>query len=118
MVGVKMRSYVTRPWGWYQVLSETPNSAVKILCVNPEQRLSLQTHRKRSETWIPLDDGLEAQIGENLIELVAYNTYQVPVGVVHRLINNKGYPVEVIELISGSYDENDIVRIEDDYGRS
>jgi mannose-6-phosphate isomerase-like protein (cupin superfamily) len=118
MVGVKMRSFVTRPWGWYQVLSETPVNAVKILCVKPGERLSLQTHRKRSETWIPLDDGLEAQIGENLVELKAYNSYEVPVGVQHRLINPQGYEIEVVELITGAYDENDISRIEDDYGRS
>ena len=118
MVGVKMRSFVTRPWGWYQVVTESPDSTVKILCVKPGERLSLQTHRKRSETWIPLDDGLEAQIGENLVELFKYHKYEVPVGVKHRLINPKGYAVEVIELISGSYDENDIIRLEDDYGRS
>ena len=118
MVGVKMRSYVSRPWGWYQVLSETSVSAVKILCVKPGERLSLQTHRKRSETWIPLDDGLEAQIGDELVELLAYNKYVVDVGIKHRLINNKGYAVQVIELITGSYDENDISRLEDDYGRS
>jgi len=118
MVGVKMRSYVTRPWGWYQVLSQSSVSAVKILCVKPGERLSLQTHRKRSETWIPLDDGLEAQIGDELIELKAYNSYEVPVGVKHRLINSNWHEIEVIELITGAYDENDISRIEDDYGRS
>ena len=118
MVGVKMRNYVSRPWGWYQILTETPVSAVKILCVKPGERLSLQTHRKRSETWIPLDSGLEAQIGENLVELVAYNTYEVSVGEQHRLINNSDHEVQVVELITGAYDENDISRIEDDYGRS
>jgi len=113
-----MRSFVTRPWGWYQVLSESASGAVKILCVNPGERLSLQTHRKRSETWFPLDAGLQAQIGDDLVEMLPYHKYLVGVGVEHRLINNAGHPVEVVELISGSYDEKDIVRIEDDYGRS
>ena len=113
-----MRSYVSRPWGWYQVVSENPVGAVKILCVKPGERLSLQTHRKRSETWIPLDDGLEAQIGDELLELVAYNKYIVDVGIQHRLINKADWEVQVIELITGAYDENDISRIEDDYGRS
>lgn len=113
-----MRSYVSRPWGWYQVLSEKPVDAVKVLCVKPGERLSLQTHRMRSETWIPLDSGLMAQIGENLVELVAYNSYTVSVGEKHRLINESDHEVQVIELITGTYHENDISRIEDDYGRS
>ena len=113
-----MRNYVSRPWGWYQILTETSVSAVKILCVKPGERLSLQTHRKRSETWIPLDSGLEAQIDDNLVELVAYNTYEVPVGQKHRLINNSDHEVQVVELITGAYDELDITRLEDDYGRS
>lgn len=113
-----MRSFTTRPWGWFQVLSEQPVSAVKVLCVNPGERLSLQTHRKRSEIWIPLDNGLEAQIGENLVELAAYNKYVVDVGLQHRLINNTNCAVQVVELIVGVYDETDISRIEDDYGRS
>lgn len=113
-----MRSYVTRPWGWYQVLADKPVNAVKILSVEPGERLSLQTHRKRSEVWIPLNSGLTAQIGENLVELIEFNSYTVDIGVKHRLINDSDYVIEVVELIIGSYDENDISRLEDDYGRS
>lgn len=113
-----MRSYVSRPWGWYQTLTEQAVNAVKILCVKPGERLSLQTHRKRTEIWFPLDSGLTAQIDENLVELVGYNQYVIPAGVKHRITNDTDREIQIVELIVGAYSETDIVRLEDDYGRS
>lgn len=105
-----------RLWGTFQVLGENP-VCVKLLTVNPNSRLSLQTHEHRAEVWYPLTDGLQAIIGARQIDLKALTRYRIGEGVEHRLINPTNKPLQVIELMYGVYDEADIFRIEDDYGR-
>ena len=109
--------FIERPWGGYTVLHSGPEVTVKILQVNPGKRLSLQKHLHRSETWHPVSGGLSAQVGEDVVSLEIGKPVFVDVGMVHRLIGGTevGY---VVEIIKGMYDEEDIERLEDDYGRS
>jgi mannose-6-phosphate isomerase-like protein (cupin superfamily) len=113
-------TYMTeRPWGGYRILSGTAGApaAVKILTVLPGARLSLQTHQLRSEEWTAVSPGLKAQIGDEIIELTPFYTFRIPVGAVHRIINDTLEVGHVVELLYGVYDEDDIERLEDDYGR-
>ncbi len=105
-----------RPWGGYQIIAEDAQ-AVKILRVNPMTRLSLQTHAKRSERWTPITDGMLAIIGETAVVLEPFKTYVIDVGQVHRIMNYSGEVGLIVETLHGEYDEDDIVRLEDDFGR-
>ena len=108
----------TRPWGWYDVIDESDRYKVKSIEVNPGHKLSLQRHHHRSEHWVVVSgtaltecDGKEKLLTEN------ESTY-IPVGSVHRLSNPGKIPLRIIEVQSGSYvGEDDIVRLEDIYGR-
>lgn len=106
-----------RPWGEYQVLGENP-VCVKVITVNAHSRLSLQVHEHRSEIWFALESGLTAVVGDNLVALEPLQRIRVGQGEKHRLINDTDKPLQVIELMYGVYDENDIFRLEDDYDRN
>jgi mannose-6-phosphate isomerase-like protein (cupin superfamily) len=109
-----------RPWGWYAVLAEPddePIVAVKILQVDPGQMLSLQTHRLRRERWMPITSGLGAVIGDQKIELLLGHTYEIQTGVPHRLFDMGGSGGSVVETMYGTYDEDDIIRLNDMYDR-
>jgi mannose-6-phosphate isomerase-like protein (cupin superfamily) len=106
-----------RPWGGYQIIAEDAQ-AVKILRVNPMTRLSLQTHAKRSERWTPITEGMLAVIGERAVVLEPFNTYLVDVGEVHRIMNYSAEVGIIVETLHGEYDEDDIIRLEDDFGRN
>jgi mannose-1-phosphate guanylyltransferase/mannose-6-phosphate isomerase len=111
--------FIERPWGGYTILHSSPEVTVKILQVNPGKRLSLQKHSHRSETWHPITEGLSAQIGRDIVLLEPGKPVTIDVGMVHRLVNGAGRQVGyVVEIIKGMYDEEDIERLEDDYGRS
>ena len=118
-VGVQTPSSV-RPWGWYTVLGEPdhePVAAVKLLWVEPGEMLSLQTHRLRRERWIPISYGLGAVIGDQEIELMRGRAYVINMGVPHRLFDMRGSGGNVIEVMYGTYDEDDIIRLNDIYDR-
>ena len=109
-----------RPWGWFTLLGEPdddPVAAVKTLHVEPGQMLSLQTHQLRRERWIPLTYGLGAIIGDEKVELLLDHSYEVPIGVPHRLFDIRGAGGTVVEIMYGKYDENDIIRLSDMYER-
>ena len=107
-----------RPWGWYEVIDEADRYKVKSIEVNPGEKLSLQMHHHRAEHWVVVSgtaltvcDGEEKLLSEN------QSTY-IPVGSIHRLSNPGKLPLRIIEVQSGSYvGEDDIVRLEDVYGR-
>lgn len=106
-----------RPWGKYQILGENP-VCVKIITINPYSRLSLQTHEHRSEIWFALQQGLYAQIGDKTYAMGALDRFQVDKGVQHRIENVTDSPIQLVELMYGMYDEDDISRLEDDYDRN
>ena len=112
-----MNEFIERPWGGYQIIYENFGIVVKILSVNPGARLSLQKHTFRSEEWTSTTSGMVAEIGPLLIDLDVHSSVYVAAGEIHRLHNTSDEVGHVVEVITGLYDEEDIIRLEDDYGR-
>jgi mannose-1-phosphate guanylyltransferase/mannose-6-phosphate isomerase len=110
---------VYRPWGWYDSIDNGERFQVKRIVVKPGGKLSLQKHHHRAEHWIVVR-GTALVTKEDNTELLSENqsTY-IPLGVTHRLENPGRMALEMIEVQSGSYlGEDDIVRLEDVYGRN
>lgn len=92
---------------------------VKRIVVNPGARLSLQYHDHRAEHWIVVAGKARVTNGERTFDLVANQSTYIPVGAQHRLENPIGEPLQLIEVQTGDYiSEEDIVRVEDTYGRT
>ncbi|MBC3864176.1 mannose-1-phosphate guanylyltransferase/mannose-6-phosphate isomerase [Undibacterium jejuense] len=109
---------VFRPWGWYDSIDEAERFKVKRIQVKPGASLSLQKHHHRAEHWIVVKGTAEVTCGEKVILLTENQSTYIPLGEVHRLKNPGAIPLEIIEVQSGSYlNEDDIVRFEDTYGR-
>lgn len=109
---------VHRPWGWYDSIDEAERFKVKRIMVNPGASLSLQKHHHRAEHWIVVKGTAEITIGDKVIFLTENQSTYIPLGEIHRLANPGHIPLEIIEIQSGSYlQEDDIVRFEDNYGR-
>ena len=106
-----------RPWGGYKILHNDPDVTVKILTVNPGARLSLQRHELRAETWYAVTEGLIAIVGDEIFNMEIAEPVFVDIGKVHRIINGGTEVGYIVEVIQGVYDEDDIERLEDDYGR-
>ena len=110
---------VFRPWGSYESLIVGEGFQVKRLIVNPGQQLSLQMHHHRAEHWVVVRGRAEVVNGDDTMFLEEDQSTYIPVGAKHRLTNPGKFPLELIEVQSGSYlGEDDIVRFEDVYGRS
>ncbi len=107
-----------RPWGYFEVLLDEPGYKVKRLVVEPGARLSLQLHRHRSEHWhIAIGKGL-ATVGEQEILVQEGRSVDIPANTQHRIENSGESPLTFIEIQRGErLDEDDIVRVQDDYGR-
>ena len=109
---------VHRPWGWYDSISSGPRFQVKRIVVAPKASLSLQKHHHRSEHWVVVSGTAEVTCGSQTSLLTENESTYIPIGQIHRLANPGTIPLEVIEVQSGSYlGEDDIVRLEDTYGR-
>lgn len=110
---------VYRPWGSYDSIDMGERFQVKRIVVKPGAALSLQKHHKRAEHWIVVSGVAEVTCDDKIFDLHENESTYIPLGSVHRLRNNGSGPVELIEVQSGSYlGEDDIVRLEDVYGRS
>ena len=110
---------VHRPWGSYDSIGVGPRFQVKRITVKPGAALSLQKHHKRAEHWIVVSGVAEVTCDDRVFDLHENESTFIPLGSVHRLRNRGAEPVELIEVQSGSYlGEDDIVRLEDVYGRS
>lgn len=110
---------VHRPWGWYDSIDEGHGFKVKRILVNPQASLSLQKHQYRAEHWIVVKGTAQIVCGDKTIILSENQSTYIPIGEMHRLTNLGTTPLEIIEVQSGSYlGEDDIVRTEDNYGRS
>jgi mannose-1-phosphate guanylyltransferase/mannose-6-phosphate isomerase len=110
---------VHRPWGWYDSIDQGPRFQVKRILVKPGASLSLQKHHHRAEHWIVVSGTAEVTCGDRKLLLTENQSTYIPLGEVHRLANPGKVPLEIIEVQSGSYlGEDDIVRLEDTYGRS
>lgn len=110
---------VYRPWGNYDSIDMGERFQVKRIVVKPGAALSLQKHHKRAEHWIVVSGVAEVTCDDKVFELRENESTYIPLGSVHRLRNRGDEPVELIEVQSGHYlGEDDIVRLEDVYGRS
>ncbi|HEU5306121.1 MAG TPA: phosphomannose isomerase type II C-terminal cupin domain [Acidimicrobiia bacterium] len=108
-----------RPWGGYEVLADEPTHKVKRLTVEPGQRLSLQRHAHRAEHWFVVGgEGVVTLDGEEHA-VAAGSAIDVARGVAHRIASTGSEPLVFVEVQHGSsFAEDDIERLDDDYGRS
>lgn len=110
---------VARPWGWYDSVDQGARFQVKRIGVKPGASLSLQKHHHRAEHWIVVKGTGRITCGEKVFLLTENQSTYIPIGEVHRLENPGTLELEIIEVQSGSYlGEDDIVRLEDNYGRT
>lgn len=107
----------TRPWGKFRSFPHRLANSIKIITVNPGAALSLQCHRRRSEFWIVLDEGLEITLGQRTWQPEKGEEVFIPRHAQHRLRCLGPEPARVMEIWIGRSSEDDIVRIQDDYGR-
>ncbi|MBE0621137.1 MAG: mannose-1-phosphate guanylyltransferase/mannose-6-phosphate isomerase [Burkholderiales bacterium] len=114
----RLHRTVHRPWGTYTVLEEGPRFKIKRIVVKPGASLSLQYHHRRSEHWVVVSGTAKIMNGEREITLAADQSSYIPAGTAHRLANPGAVDCVMIEVQSGDYlGEDDIVRLEDTYGR-
>ena len=110
---------VQRPWGFYDSLDRGERFQVKRIVVKPGGRLSLQMHHHRAEHWVVVCGTARVTRGEETFLLSENQSTYIPLGVTHRLENPGKTPLEIIEVQSGGYlGEDDIVRFDDQYGRT
>jgi len=110
---------VYRPWGSYENIVEGPGFKAKRITVKPKEKLSLQMHHHRAEHWIVVTGTAKVTNGEKVFLLSQDESTYIPIGQTHRLENPGMIPLELIEVQSGSYlEEDDIVRFEDVYNRA
>jgi mannose-1-phosphate guanylyltransferase/mannose-6-phosphate isomerase len=109
---------VHRPWGSYTILEDAADCKVKRLTVKPGGILSLQMHHKRSEHWTVVDGTAKVRVGDSETLLQRNQSTYIPMGTLHRLENPGERDLHLIETQCGDYfGEDDIVRLEDVYGR-
>ena len=110
---------VYRPWGSYEGVDAGERFQVKRLIVKPGGRLSLQKHARRAEHWVVVRGTATVTRGDEVFDLAENQSTYIPLGTVHRLENRTAEPVHLIEVQSGGYlGEDDIVRLDDQYGRA
>ena len=108
-----------RPWGWYETMTEAPGYKVKRIGVAPGQQLSLQKHHHRAEHWVGVVGVGRVTVGERTLDLLPGQHIDIALGEVHRLANPGQGSLEIIEVQFGAYlGEDDIVRLQDVYGRA
>ena len=106
-----------RPWGSFLQFTHNISSTVKIITVAPHEELSLQYHEKRSEFWYVLSGSPSITIGENVLSGSVGQDFFVPQRINHR-IKAGDTEVKILEIALVEFDEQDIVRLEDKYGRT
>lgn len=115
---ISLRAAVNRPWGQYRVLAEYEGYKVKQLTVYPNEKISLQYHIHRNEHWTVVRGRATVRIGNETTQLFPHQSIDVPRKALHQLSNDHTEPLVIIETQIGPYlGEDDIVRIEDKYGR-
>lgn len=110
-----MVKIIRKPWGNEKILSFNEISTVKLTNVKPNSVLSLQKHKKRSEMWYFLTEGF-VQIENKKKKVRKGEIIKIEKGQVHRLFS-KNKPIKFLEISIGKFDWNDIIRLEDKYGR-
>jgi len=107
-----------RPWGRFKNLLDSEVTKVKLIEVNPRQRLSYQSHRKRKETWIIVKGEALVTLEGRKHKLKVGSVIEIPLGAKHRIQCTSNASLNFIEVQTGTYfGEDDIERFEDDFGR-
>jgi mannose-6-phosphate isomerase len=107
-----------RPWGSFTVLDEAPGYKVKRIEVLPDKRLSYQRHEQRSEHWMVVSGTARVTLDGREITVPTGGTIDIAVGAAHRIENVGKEKLVFIEIQRGPYlGEDDIQRLQDDYGR-
>ena len=108
-----------RPWGHYEILSDMPDHKVKRITVHSGMRLSLQRHQRRAEHWYILKGQAIVTLDKKEHHLTSGQAIDIPKGAAHRIMNPGKTDLNFIEVQTGDYfGEDDIERIEDDFGRT
>jgi mannose-6-phosphate isomerase len=108
-----------RPWGFYEVLSDQPDHKVKRITVYSGKRLSLQRHQRRSEHWHIVTGNAIMTLDDREIPMQAGDSIDIPQDSLHRIANPGRVDLVFIEIQRGDYfGEDDIERLEDDFGRA
>jgi mannose-6-phosphate isomerase len=105
-----------RPWGRFEKFHENKSCTIKLIYVNANSRLSLQYHKKRSEFWKVIKGTAVVEIDKKTIVLREGETITIPRQAKHRVLALESDCI-ILEIAYGRFDENDIVRLEDDYQR-
>ncbi len=107
-----------RPWGSFTILADEPDHKVKRIVVKPGQRLSLQRHKHRKEHWLVVSGTALVTRNDELLTVGSGGCVDIALGDIHRVQNEGPEEVVFIEVQLGDYfGEDDIERLEDDYGR-
>ncbi len=116
---VKEHVYEYRPWGYFEILKDTPHFKSKVIRVNPHAQISYQSHAKREEHWTITVGSGEVVLNDQVIPVKAGSHIHIPLGAKHRIRNNTEQMLEFVEVQLGTYfGEDDIVRYQDDYKRT
>jgi len=107
-----------RPWGSFTQYCLNEPVTVKIITVNAGSDLSLQRHRHRAELWVALDWGLRVEVDGKAWEPAMQEEIWIPAGATHRLSAPSGESARILEVAFGHFDEDDIERLSDRYGRA
>jgi mannose-6-phosphate isomerase len=107
-----------RPWGHYFVLEDEPDHKVKRIVVSPGHRLSYQRHARRAEHWFIVAGSGTVTLEGTTRDVQIGAAIDIPIGAAHRIANTGLDDLAFIEVQHGTYfGEDDIVRLEDDFGR-
>jgi mannose-6-phosphate isomerase len=109
-----------RPWGFFRQFTKNQSSTVKILSINPGQSLSLQSHASRTEFWHVLQGHPTLTKNDTVTTSSPGDELTVPAGTEHRISvqATEHEPAILLEIATGNFDESDITRLEDVYGRT
>ena len=113
-----MKSIVNKPCGSYRIIDQGENFIVKNIVVKPHAKISLQSHKHRSEHWVIVEGRAEVTINDKITTLGPNQSTYIPSDAKHRLANNYDNNLILIEVWYGdTLDEEDIIRYEDIYNR-
>lgn len=115
-----MREQILKLWGYFEVLFSSKELTVKKITVKAGRRLSLQDHMNRDELWYPIKGSGKFEISGkiyNVNDVESFGMFKIPRETKHRASANSSKELTFIEISVGKFDEDDITRYEDDYGR-
>ena len=105
-----------KPWGYFCDIKDENGWHIKTITVNPKSRLSLQSHNKRREIWIVIEGDIKTEVDGKTSDHHLGDIITIEVKQKHRLFSTKGG--KIIEVSLGEFKEDDIIRYQDDYGRT